>query len=60
MGRPLPENLQQSHNAILHAYRNYVPTVYPGRVTLFRAKTQLRGVYTDSTMGWGELVAGGV
>jgi len=58
VGHNLPESLQKSHNAILDAYLNYVPKAYPGRVTLFRAKTQLKGVYPEPMMGWDELVTG--
>lgn len=58
VGHTLPESLQKSHNAILDAYLKYVPQPYAGRVTLFRAKTQLQGVYPEPMMGWDELVTG--
>ncbi|MBA3767013.1 MAG: hypothetical protein H0W99_08505 [Acidobacteria bacterium] len=60
LGRPLPPALRKSHNVILKAYIDYKPQVYPGRVTLFRAKTQLLGIYNDPAMGWDGLAAEGV
>jgi amino acid adenylation domain-containing protein len=42
------------------AVRNYVPAVYPGRLTLFRARTQpLLGPHLPD-LGWGRLAAGGI
>ncbi len=64
IGRPLPNNLQdftfQKENN--QASRNYVPQVYPGRVTLFRSRDQIIDVssYRDPQLGWGELAAGGL
>jgi len=64
IGRSLPNNLQdftfQQEN--IQASRNYVPQVYPGRVTLFRSRDQIIGVssYGDPQLGWGELAAGGL
>jgi aspartate racemase len=64
IGRPLPDNLQdftfQQEN--IQASRNYVPQVYPGRVTLFRCREQIIGIssYSDPHLGWGELAAGGL
>jgi thioesterase domain-containing protein len=59
-GRTLPPALIKSHNAILKAYIDYMPQIYPGRVTLFRAKTQLLGVFPDPTLGWDGLAAEGL
>ncbi len=42
------------------AYRAYVPRVYAGRITLFRAKRQGVGCLPDPTLGWGPLAAGGM
>jgi aspartate racemase len=58
--RPLPGHLVETQNAIEEAQKNYHPQVYSGRVTLFRAKKQPDGIYPDATMGWGDLVAGGL
>ncbi|HEY9709604.1 MAG TPA: thioesterase domain-containing protein, partial [Oculatellaceae cyanobacterium] len=64
IGRPLPNNLQdftfrKENN---QASRNYVPQVYPGRVTLFRSRDHIIDVssYRDPQLGWGELAAGGL
>ena len=42
------------------ALRAYVPRVYPGRLTLFRARRQGFGTQRDPTLGWAPLVAGGI
>lgn len=38
----------------------YVPSVYPGRVTLLRASKLAAGIAHDPQFGWGRLAAGGV
>ncbi len=45
---------------LIDATNRYHPRVYPGRITLFRAKIQPQGCIPDPTMGWGELVSGGI
>jgi len=68
IGRPLPNNLQdftfqkENNKENNQASRNYVPQVYPGRVTLFRSRDQIINVkfYRDPQLGWGELAAGGL
>ena len=62
IGRPLPPALQKTHDAISHAHLSYWPriTVYPGRLTIFRAKTQLPGISPDPTMGWNGFAAEGL
>jgi len=42
------------------AATSYAPNPYAGRVTLFRATDQPRGIYEDRTLGWGPLVLGGL
>jgi aspartate racemase len=42
------------------AAKSYVPQVYPGRLTLFRATDKAAGFGNDLDMGWGELATGGV
>lgn len=44
----------------LQALKEYVPQIYPGRVTLFRASKRSLGDKTDRDLGWGKLAAGGV
>lgn len=39
---------------------SYVPQIYPGRITLFRAAVQPVGCYYDAESGWGGLAAAGV
>jgi len=43
----------------LKALRGYLPGIYPGRVTLFRA-ADATAHHRDPTLGWGEIAAGGV
>ena len=49
--------LQKSHS---EALINYIPSVYPGKITLFRATTTVQKHPADSPMGWGPLAAGGM
>ncbi|OUL35844.1 hypothetical protein BV372_09645 [Nostoc sp. T09] len=42
------------------ARKNYVPSIYPGQLTLLRTRDQNLGLDTDPEWGWGKLVAGGV
>jgi amino acid adenylation domain-containing protein len=42
------------------AWREYVPQVYPGRVTLFRTQAQPEIGSQEPDLGWGELAAGGI
>jgi hypothetical protein len=44
--------------AHIWAVRDYVPTSYPGRITLFRASESLNANHEDSSTGW-ESLAGG-
>jgi aspartate racemase len=61
VGRPLPIPLQnfthREENA--EALKHYVPQVYPGRVTLFKAMDTVPPD-VDPELGWGELAAGGI
>jgi amino acid adenylation domain-containing protein len=66
IGRPLPDELQDMTYRELNkqASSQYVPKVYPGRLTLFRASE--KGVdisvsaYLDPELGWGALAAEGL
>lgn len=60
IGRPLPEALKETQNAIIVASRSYRPRPYSGKVTIFRADKQPSGIYPDPTLGWSELVKGGL
>ena len=60
LGRPLPEALLETQNAIVIASRSYSPRSYQGVVTLFRATKQERGFYRDDTLGWREIAKGGL
>jgi thioesterase domain-containing protein len=62
LGKRLPDYLllrylRESHS---EAKTNYAPMVYPGKVTLFRAKESLADNPDNSPMGWEPLVAGGL
>jgi thioesterase domain-containing protein len=56
-GHSVPGEHQQRIQVLL---RDYVPQVYPGRVTLFRASKQPAGYNNVRDLGWGKLAAGGV
>ena len=56
----IPEALQQVQQANVEANRNYTPSVYSGRVILFRASDRPPGFYDDPKLGWGDLPAGGM
>jgi thioesterase domain-containing protein len=49
--RPLPSILQSVQEFNFMAVMNYVPKIYPGKVTLFWASEDLRGSY-DVLEGW--------
>jgi amino acid adenylation domain-containing protein len=63
-GRPnpdlIPETFRLVEQANRQAVRNYLPQVYPGRVTLFRSIERPTRKYYEPLLGWGELAAGGV
>jgi thioesterase domain-containing protein/NAD(P)-dependent dehydrogenase (short-subunit alcohol dehydrogenase family)/acyl carrier protein len=42
------------------AARNYKPTAYPGKLTLFRSTKRVGHEGNDELLGWGELARGGV
>jgi amino acid adenylation domain-containing protein len=44
----------------VQAIQRYIPQAYPGRVTLFQADEPVGEAPQDSTLGWGQLAAGGV
>ena len=51
---------QKRIDAAIKALREYVPEIYPGCVTLFRASKQAAGYNKGRDLGWGKLAAGGV
>jgi aspartate racemase len=63
-GRPnpdlIPETFRLVEEANRQAVRNYLPQVYPGRVTLFRSIERPTRKYYEPLLGWGELASGGV
>ncbi len=61
-GRRLPDFLLLRYLRECHseALNNYIPMVYPGKVTLFRAVQTLLENPDDSPMGWKPLAAGGL
>ncbi len=60
LGRPLPQVLQDVKEANYLAAKNYFPKVYPGRVTVFRAKDRLLVSPVDPQVSWRRLAGGGV
>jgi len=49
--------LRDSHRMAL---KNYVPTLYPGKITIFRASESTKKHPIDSPMGWAPLAGGGL
>ncbi len=47
-------------NACVQAERDYVPRVYPGRITLFWASETPVLSYKDTRLGWSEMAADGL
>jgi thioesterase domain-containing protein len=55
LGRPLPDALVVTQNAIATAVKQYRPSPYSGKILLFRATKQHRGIVRDDTLGWSKL-----
>jgi amino acid adenylation domain-containing protein len=60
LGLPLPQELTAVDMIHRQADRDYVRQVYPGRVTLFRAKEQSEAFRDQPHLGWDGLAAGGL
>jgi len=56
----VPEPFRNLLEAHYRALREYVPTAYPGRVTLFRARTRPLLRLHGRDLGWSRLAAGGL
>ena len=58
----LPDALLLQYLRATHAMalRNYVPTLYPGKITFFHASESQKTNPIDSSMGWGRLAGGGL
>jgi thioesterase domain-containing protein len=59
-GQEFPEPLRRLLEAQYQALREYVPRAYPGRVTLFRARTRPLFRLQAPDLGWGPLAGGGL
>jgi amino acid adenylation domain-containing protein len=59
-GFPLPDAVFNNTWARVTAIQNYAPARYPGKVWLFRALDVPPLPETDQTLGWKEIVDGGV
>jgi thioesterase domain-containing protein/acyl carrier protein len=56
----LPKHLIELEVRIRQAVEKYVPQVYSGKMTLFRAATQPVGTPSDPMLGWRGVAAGGL
>lgn len=54
----IPASYIQIEDLIWKAGQRYVPQVYRGKITLFRASFQPLGIYPDPALGWSSLVEG--
>jgi thioesterase domain-containing protein len=61
-GRPLPHTLRYHELQRLNVdiLLKYEPAPYAGKIVLFRALEQPRGVYQEPTMGWSGIARGGL
>jgi aspartate racemase len=59
-GRSLTRAPREVQEASPRAFSRYAPSVYPGRITLFRPSQQPKSCYPDPHMGWSGLAAGGL
>jgi FkbH-like protein len=59
-GRELPADLQRNHKAIERALKSYKQERYAGHLTLFRASQQPYGAIPNPTLGWEQVVNGGI
>ncbi|MBI5652422.1 MAG: amino acid adenylation domain-containing protein [Chloroflexi bacterium] len=61
-GARLPDGLLREYLRETHqqAIRDYLPDVYPGKITLFRARASLETSPSDSPFGWKPLAGGGL
>lgn len=57
---PLPMAIKKVQESGNRAADIYVPQPYQGKVTLFRATQQPKGIYPDPTLGWEKLALGGL
>ena len=54
----VPKSYIQLEDQIWRAGQRYIPQIYPGDVTLFRAALQPLGIVPDATLGWDKLIGG--
>jgi thioesterase domain-containing protein/acyl carrier protein len=59
-GHVFPESFRRLLEAQYQALRDYVPRVYPGRVTVFRARTRPLFRLHAPDLGWKQLAGGGL
>jgi acyl-CoA synthetase (AMP-forming)/AMP-acid ligase II/thioesterase domain-containing protein len=60
MSVPYSHDLEELKNFHRQLAKDYVPQIYPGLVTLFRARKQPNGIFPDTTLGWARLAASGL
>jgi thioesterase domain-containing protein/acyl carrier protein len=58
--RNLPEDYVRTMDYHLRLLREYQPRPYSGPLTLYRARTQRLFCLTESDLGWGRIVSGGI
>jgi hypothetical protein len=61
LGNNFPMNPDEdTGGANFGVYRDYEPRPYKGKVTLLKSSEQPFRVFLDRTLGWNELIAGGL
>ena len=56
----MPEQMRKHTEPRKHVLLNYVPQVYPGRITVLRTHAQPILSSHDRRLGWGDLAGGGI
>jgi FkbH-like protein len=52
--------LERVRDANMRAVERYIPSPYPGKITLLRASIRMKEPYQDDYLGWKPLAAGGI
>jgi thioesterase domain-containing protein len=60
LGRLRPQSASTLEKINLLAMAQYKPSVYPGKLTIFRSVTRDEAFGDDELLGWGGLVSGGI
>jgi thioesterase domain-containing protein len=60
LGRQIPQRISTLENINRFAMSLFRPTVYPGKLIIFRSVSRGTTFDNDELLGWGRLVSGGI